>query len=146
MLWRKSTCCLTIPVWNSTFTLVQFFLTTIILGGALTAIFIPEVNTKGKAIFVNLLLVLVLASIMVWVGNTLLLAEGGLSATKSLQVLVAENSVLFYGRIVLLALVVMVILLPWFRRKMPETISFFTMLFVMLLIAEVAGRYLFYAS
>lgn len=133
----------TVPVWNSLFTMLQFYLSTFLLGSAMI-LFWSTKETRHR--IYKFLLILVTLSIITWISSTLLLDQSNLAAAKSLQVIISENSFLYYGRIVLLALSVLLVLLSLQKDTRLTANGYSLNIFLLLFLAEIAGRYLFYAS
>lgn len=136
----------TVPVWNTLFTPLQFFFTTFLLGGLVVLVYNKNFEESTVRLPMKVLLVLVLASIVVWVANTYLVSGAGIAAGTSLEVLLAQNGWLFYGRLVLMALAVVLMIYPIIKRSIKKHPGLIIASFALLLIAEVIGRYLFYAS
>jgi len=136
----------TVPVWNTLFTPLQFFFTTFLLGGLAVLIYYRNFEETTVRLPMKVLLVLLLANIMLWEANIYLLSGGGIATGASLEVLLAKNEWLFYGRPVLMALTVVLIVYPILKRAIQKHHGLIIAAFVLLLIAEIIGRYLFYAS
>ncbi|HKK09980.1 MAG TPA: DmsC/YnfH family molybdoenzyme membrane anchor subunit [Bacteroidales bacterium] len=148
----------TIPVWNSITTPIQFFLSAFLLGGLVVLLAgvlnpgyrkpdlkVPD-YTKAIVEALIIMLILLLASLILWIVNVYLLSGGGLAEEKSLFILMSENSLFFYLRIVLMAVSILLIIYRLFSRSFLRMKSFLVILFILVLMAEVMGRYLFYVS
>ena len=136
----------TVPVWNTLFTPLQFFFTTFLLGGLAVLIYHRNYQETTVRLPLKILLVLLLASIMLWEANIYLLSGGEIAAGESLKVLLNKNEWLFYGRLVLMALAVILIVYPILKRAIQKHPRLIIASFALLLIAEIIGRYLFYAA
>jgi len=148
----------TIPVWNSITTPIQFFLSAFLLGGLVVLLAgvlnpgyrkpdlkVPD-YTKAIVEALIIMLILLLASLILWIVNVYLLSGGGLAEEKSLFILMSENSLFFYLRIVLMAVSILLIIYRLFSRSFLRMKIFLAILFILVLMAEVMGRYLFYVS
>ena len=148
----------TIPVWNSITTPIQFFLSAFLLGGLVVLLAgvlnpghrkpdlkVPD-YTKAIVEALIIMLILLLASLILWIVNVYLLSGGGLAEEKSLFILMSENSLFFYLRIVLMAVSILLIIYRLFSRSFLRMKIFLAILFILVLMAEVLGRYLFYVS
>ena len=136
----------TVPVWNTLFTPLQFFFTTFLLGGLAVLSYNKNYEVSTIIFPMKIMLVVVLASIVTWIASTYMLSGGGVAARASLDALLVKYGWLFYVRIVLLALSVILILYPIIRKALQNHTLLLAGCFTMLLVAEVIGRYLFYAS
>ncbi|MCF8307873.1 MAG: dimethyl sulfoxide reductase anchor subunit [Bacteroidales bacterium] len=136
----------TVPVWNTVFTPLQFFFTSFLLGGLVVLVYNKNFEETTVRLPMKVLLVLVLASIVLWVANTYLVSGQGIAAGTSLEVLLVNNGWLYYGRLVLMALAVVLMVYPIIKRSIQEYPGLIITCFALLLIAEIIGRYLFYAS
>ncbi|MCF8304675.1 MAG: dimethyl sulfoxide reductase anchor subunit [Bacteroidales bacterium] len=136
----------TVPVWNTILTPVQFFLTAFILGGMGVFQITKGMNTSLAQRWLKGLFVLIIASIVVWLTTTYLISGSGIAEKASLEILFIENRWLFYGRILLLAISILLLLYPIVRQSVQGKSGLFVAVFLILIIAEVIGRYLFYAS
>ncbi|MCF8232614.1 MAG: dimethyl sulfoxide reductase anchor subunit [Bacteroidales bacterium] len=136
----------TVPVWNTLFTPLQFFFTSFLLGGLAVLVYKRSLEETVVRLPMKIMLVLVLASIVLWVVNTYLVSGQGIAAGKSLEVLLVNNGWLYYGRLVFMALAVVLMVYPIIKRTIHKHPGLIIACFALLLIAEIIGRYLFYAS
>lgn len=136
----------TVPAWNSLATPMQFFLTTLILGAAFVLMTGTFTGRKTLITTLKILLVFILLSIILWPVHVYLLSGEGIAAEKSLGLIMSGNSLLFYVRMVLPALAVLMILYALFKKDTPLPSGYFVALFILLAATEIMGRYLFYAS
>lgn len=160
----------TVPAWNTPITVISFFTTTFLLGslamGAAYAINYAYLRSKGQAaeeqgtlVAMALRWVALTAVLMLGVQFIIIplyvaqLATGGATAVASAEILLNQNSVLFALRLALVFLGAGVFGLFLYRtatsadgRNMQVMSSYVYVAFALALVAEVIGRYLFYAS
>ena len=159
----------TVPAWNTPITVISFFTTTFLLGslamGAAYAINYAYLRSKGQAadeqsrlLALALRWVALTAVLMLGVQFVIIpvyvaqLATGGTAAVASAEILLNQNSVLFGLRLALVFLGAGVFGLFLYRTatsadgRIQIMSSYVYAAFALVLVAEVIGRYLFYAS
>lgn len=142
-----------VPAWNSMFTPVSFYLSSFILGGfaflAGVLYFLRGSNTEFipvAKIITGILALLVLCEALLWIYQIMLLSNGERAAVESYNIIVNGNTVLFISRIILQAvgLAFLVYSFMLLNRGILNG-KYIFISYVIILFAEIAGRYLFYA-
>lgn len=149
-----------IPAWNSTATPILFYLSTFILGGlTFAAAFIFLANREGVSfssvygmhliirIIIGAAVLLLTAEMAVWLIKTFTLSGGERAAAESYSLIVKENMIFFYLRIALQITAIVLLALTYisFSRGAMNVPQFY-IAFILVWLAEISGRYLFYAA
>ncbi len=143
----------TVPVWNSPATMVAFFNTAVLSGGALTLLLLTLMVGRGSA-FAELqrmhtvLFALIAAGVFIYLLNSLLLQPGLTTVTGSFNP--ALIPVWIRGGQVVFLLAGFSLLTYWYAWAQPSKTDYTNILIysgvVCIVVAELLGRYLFYAS
>jgi anaerobic dimethyl sulfoxide reductase subunit C len=143
----------TVPLWNSPATPVAFFNTAIMLGSGLLLVILTSYNIRVNAVpdikqFQTALFYLVAASTFIYLLNTLLLQPDITSVAGGFR---APSIPVFWGLTQKLLMAIgFGLLVYWYATQSAIAITdkhwllFFAV--ALLLLAELAGRYIFYAS
>ena len=149
----------TVPAWNTVFTSLSFYSSSLILGGLTflcALIFLIQKSKTGIAsmpvlqsqirIILGIAALLLLAELIIWLFHINAMANGERGAVESYNIIINSNLVLFIARIVLqIAGIAFLIYLYFLSGKGAINITFLYLAYILVLLAEITGRYLFYA-
>lgn len=149
-----------IPAWNSAVTPVSFYLSSYILGSvtfAATYVFLagregmPFASLNNMHAVIKLIAgitaILLSAELVMWLVKTLSLAGGERAAVDSYSLIVKDNMIIFWLRIILQTGAIILLALTYFLfGKGTMNVPQFYISFILVWLAEIAGRYLFYAA
>jgi len=148
-----------VPAWNNAFTPISFYFSALILGGFTfitgtlfflhsKGVSISESSTylPTAKIIIGILAMLVFAELVIWFFQIILLSNGERASVESFNLIIKENLLLFAARIVfqLLGLALLSYCFLMFNRGNVNE-KFIYISYLAILIAEIIGRYLFYA-
>jgi len=142
----------TVPVWNTLFTPLSFYLTTLILGGLAAGVLLVLNRYPSSISFTDDTLVILLPGVLFVFGGEVILVIGWIleyfsrisNKKETTQKLLESHKSVFNVRIIfgLLGLFGLIILILHNRF----TILFFAICFVLIMLAQLADRFLFYAA
>jgi anaerobic dimethyl sulfoxide reductase subunit C (anchor subunit) len=147
-----------VPAWNSIFTPTSFYFSTFIIGGftfVTAVVFIMQKQGSSLAVFpqmvglvkllAGIIFILLLVELIVWLLQVLMLSNGERAAVESYKLIVQNNLILFAARIILLFIgmsLVAIFYVSLSKGAFKTTYIYIT--YLIILIAEAIGRYLFY--
>lgn len=147
-----------VPAWNSIFTPASFYFSTFIIGGftfVTAAVFIMQKQGSGLAAFpqmagllkllAGIIFILLLTELIVWLLQVLMLSNGERAAVESYKLIVQNNLILFVARIILLFIGISLVAIIYvsLSKEVFKT-TYIYIAYLLILIAEAIGRYLFY--
>lgn len=145
----------TVPFWNTNYTLLTFFLTSIILGGLLVSVvfmvnppvrFAPDPSLFLKVVVsITALVFLSLGTEFVAIlGKTVQLLSGSLGQKESILALFKQYKKVFSMRLLIGVLGMVTLGLMIFQTR--YDVWYFAAAFTLILLAELLDRYLFYTA
>ncbi len=149
-----------IPAWNNMATPILFYLSSFILGGlTFAAAYIFLANREGVhfsslsgmhliiRMIIGAAVLLFAAELAVWLIKIFTLAGGERAASESYSLIVKDNMLLFWLRIALQAAAIILLALTYYSFSGEAmNVPRFYVAFILVWLAEIAGRYLFYAA
>jgi DMSO reductase anchor subunit len=145
----------TIPVWDSYYTIIQFYSSFIILGLLGLILIISNTNntlleglesTKVINTSLSIILVVLFVSIIFLLIRLWNLKLGGIAELSSFNSITSKNLPLLYARIILAVLAIGLIVLQLFYLRFKHSSYLLLSLAIIMILSEITGRYLFYAS
>ena len=145
----------TVPAWNSFNTFIQFYSTAIILGilnVCLTiflfnsSIFNQLISCGIYRLLAVLLIIFITLSLLSFLYHLWLLSSGGQAELESFDQIINQNRIQFYSRIVLSVFSIIVLIYQLLLTENIFSSHSLILLAVLMIIHELIGRYLFYAS
>lgn len=149
----------TVPAWNGFSTPVQFISTSLVLGGlgaALPYVLFGERAGGGGAMndmtndmvksLLPVLLFLISFDFIAFLIHLYLLPGAGPAGIESFRLLTERHAVLLYLRLILVLISVVLLCILLFTGGRPFSMHLFLILCCVVVVSEIIGRYLFYAS
>lgn len=148
----------TVPVWDSFSTPVQFFSSSFILGSfGLLLLFTGKGEThlnvldtskehRIKNFLISIGVLFLIVSFILWLSNVYSLSNTIPSERASIELLFSEYQLIFYLRVVLIVISIILFTLYFIKTELKSSISFVTLILIIVIITEFSGRFLFYSS
>lgn len=139
----------TVPVWNTLYTPISFFLTTLVLGGLLAGFALGAqldmvMREQVLSIIIVYVLVLLGCELVLSISRVVKFFSDSREERAGFLLLFEKHSRVFYFRLLLLIVGLMSLFIILFQEKFSPELYLFC--FMLVLSAEVVDRFLFYAA
>ena len=144
----------TVPVWNTIFTPVKFFLATLLLG--IIAFLVIVILSASSEFFSDhrimlkrillIILILLLAELIFYMIELWFLKSGNIAEMESYKLIIENNGILFYTYMILFAVSIIIILYKFIINGKYCPFEILIIISVLVVLLQIIQRYLFYSS